>query len=188
MNARELAKLLKLHPETIRRMIREDEIKAVKKGRSYVIPQSEVNRLLANKISGDHNQELQKSSYTLINEYKSKIEVELSLLLVACSSLLTQVDSFKELEVMDKYKKLSELYSKGHFKKLFDSVETIKRSEQIIQDLEETARNAEKMNSPEKVQNAHDELERFDTLLKNLGDEDSRKEFQKLVSKWNDEK
>ena len=45
INAIELARLLNLHPETVRRLIREGEIKAIKDGRSFYIPEEEVQRL-----------------------------------------------------------------------------------------------------------------------------------------------
>jgi len=53
VNANELAKLLGVHAETVRRMIRNGEVKAVKQGREYVIPQEEIDSLLKHREMED---------------------------------------------------------------------------------------------------------------------------------------
>lgn len=42
----EVAEILRLHPESVRRKIRKGEIKSIKTGRKHLITQSEVDRLL----------------------------------------------------------------------------------------------------------------------------------------------
>lgn len=49
MNAKELATLLGVHPNTIYNMIRSGEIKAEKNGRSFYIPNEEIERLTQKK-------------------------------------------------------------------------------------------------------------------------------------------
>ncbi len=42
----EVAELIKFHPETVRRLVREGRIQAMKFGRDWRIPNSEVQRIL----------------------------------------------------------------------------------------------------------------------------------------------
>lgn len=168
-------------------MIRDGDIKAKKQGRSYVIPQSEVNMLMAKKHGSEINKQNEKAAYIIINEYTTKMKLELLHLLRNCSSLLDKTKTIHELEITEQMNKVFDLYLKGHLKNLFDTVDQIKKMQTFIDELQSMAKDAENMNSFEKFQSMENELERFNKLLPNLDDEGSRKEFQKLVNKWNDE-
>lgn len=53
MEVEKLAKLFKLHPDSVRRSIRNGEIKATKVGRSWIVDDDEVERLKATKYTNN---------------------------------------------------------------------------------------------------------------------------------------
>src|SRR5699024_859123 len=77
MNAREVAKLLGLHPNTVYNMIRDGEITANKVGRSYDIPDSEVKQLQHAKGMESLAKAQEQASMQLIVNLESEIEFEL---------------------------------------------------------------------------------------------------------------
>lgn len=70
MEVEKLAKLFKLHPDSVRRSIRNGEIKATKEGRSWIVDDDEVERLKAKYINNDVVEELLKENESLKAELK----------------------------------------------------------------------------------------------------------------------
>lgn len=167
MKVKEVAGLLGTHPENVRRWIREGKIKADKSGRSFDIPQSEVNLLMADKHGGEINAENERAAYTLISDYKSKMNVELDLLHNICISLGNALNklNLNEEEIRVKFDKLNEMYTDGGFYGLFKSMRNIDRYQKMINELEEVAQEAESQNSFEKVREGHFQIENFHKML-----------------------
>ncbi|SCN41119.1 DNA binding domain protein, excisionase family [Bacillus cereus] len=173
MNAKEVAKLLGTHPENIRRWIRDGKIKANKNGRSFDIPQSEVNLLLAHKYGGELNSENERAAYTLINDYKSKMNIELNFFHAHCMNLgeffADENLNAENVGIREKFEKLNEMYADNRFYSLFKTVRNIDRYQKMISELEEVAKESEESNSFEKVHEGHLEIENFHKML--LGDD-----------------
>lgn len=81
MNAAELARLLGVHVDTIRRKIRSGEIEARQgDGRSYEIPEAEVRRLMMESNYEKHVRQLDSATQHLLKELDSIIEAEILML------------------------------------------------------------------------------------------------------------
>lgn len=181
MNAKEVAKLLGTHPENVRRWIREGKIKANKKGRSFDIPQGEVNLLMAHKLGGELNAENERASYTLISDYTSKIEMELNHLHFVCRGLgnLFEEENFDDLPITEQFEKLKDMYMVGRFSNLFKTVRKIDKYQEMIFELEEVAKESAESNSFEKVQEGHWQIENFHKMLAEAhGDDEDDEEWE----------
>lgn len=77
MNAKEVATLLGLHPNTIYTMIREGNIKADKKGRSFDIPDWQVKELQEEKAMLDSNDEKKTMLLKVIVDFERDLEGQL---------------------------------------------------------------------------------------------------------------
>lgn len=168
MNARELAKMLNLHPNTIYTMIKEGKIRAEKIGKSFDIPQGEVNILLANKYGSDLNAESEKAAYTLINEYRSKIEGELHGIMVTVRGMSERFEKMKfdEIHVAEIFPTLRTMYEERQFEYLFNLVTNVKRYETMIKYLDDLAKENEETNSFEKYHSRTRIFGDVDALIK----------------------
>lgn len=102
MNAKELAALLKVHPETIRRMIRNKEIQAEKKGRSFIIPSDEVERLIKENSHTPVEGVLEKLDFVEAYMKKELSEMEESLRRQGEQSLQGKpMESYNDMDIMD---------------------------------------------------------------------------------------
>ncbi len=190
VNAKEVAKLLGTHPENIRRWIREGKIKADKKGRSFDIPQSEVNFLMQSKSYEDLGKAQENAAYQLILNLESEIESELSQIQLYSRFLQRDMErhSIKEDDYSNEnFEKRRKLYEEDEFSSLrviVDAAKNIGRLEKLKEDLLEIAKVAEKHNTIEKSQDHLKSLFKLDdystSLLKNIdddsGDEDATDE------------
>ena len=70
MEVNDLAKLINLHPESIRRSIRNGEIKAKREGRSWIVEDEEVERLKAKYTNNEVVERLLKENESLKAELK----------------------------------------------------------------------------------------------------------------------
>lgn len=156
VNAKEVAKLLDIHPNTIYNLIREGKIKAEKKGRSFDIPQSEVDTLRHSKGKENLAQAQERAAYQLIVNINSEIEADLSMIQFHSRHLERhlEVHGIKEgdhsNETYEKRRKLYEENETSPLKSIVDISKNIARLENLKVELEKIANDAEKDNSFDK--------------------------------------
>lgn len=156
MNATEVAKILGTHPENIRRWIREGKIKATKKGRSFDIPQSEVNLLKQSKGYEDLGKAQEHAAYQLIGNLESEIESELSQ--IQFYSVLLQREMERRgvnegdysSENFERRRKIYEEEELSSLRRIVDIGKNIGRLEKLRDGLLEIAKEAEQHNTLEK--------------------------------------
>lgn len=177
VNAKEVAKLLGTHPENIRRWIREGKIKADKKGRSFDIPQSEVNFLMQSKSYEDLGKAQENAAYQLIVNLESEIESELSQIQLYADFLQREMKS-RDIKLDDyssenfeRRRKIYEEEELSSLRKLVDIGKNIGRLEKLKEDLLEIAKVAEKHNTIEKSQEHLKSLFKLDVAFKNIDDD-----------------
>lgn len=180
MNAKEVSKILGVHPETVRRMIREGEIEAVKEGRSYIVPDSEVKRL---KVARDiHTSEVEKERATmkLIEEVNSLIESELSALHLKANFLDRNLQDYgitKDLNFVEKLGKRKQYFEEvkedNALRDIFISVQEIKRLYELKGGIEKIQKGTEMFNSVERAFNTYKLIDDYDPIS------DMIKEIQK---------
>ncbi|MFA2751098.1 helix-turn-helix domain-containing protein [Bacillus mobilis] len=186
MNAKEVAKLLGTHPENIRRWIREGKIKAVKNGRSFDIPQSEVNILMQSKSYEDLGKAQENAAYQLIINLESEIESELSQIQLYSGFLQREMkrrgisETDHSTQNYEKRRKVYEEEELSSLRKLVDIGKNIGRLEKLKEDLQEIAKVAEKHNTIEKSHDYLNSLFNLDVTFKKIdddsGDEDDTDE------------
>lgn len=180
MNANEVAKLLGMHPNSIRRLIREGKIKAEKKGRSYEIPQSEIAELRNNRDMKELGQAQENAAYQLIANVESEIEAVLHHIQFNARHMEHEMEArgaSVDLLGYEVYKKRREIYENDESSSLrwiVESVVDLKRLERLRDDLREIAKKAEQHNSEKKASEYLKELraDPFEHLMEE-GDEDS---------------
>lgn len=156
MNATEVAKLLGTHPENVRRWIREGKIKANKKGRSFDIPQSEVNILKHSKGYEDLGKAQESAAYQLIVNLESEIESELSQIQLYSRFLQKEMkrhdieENDYSTENFEKRRKIYEEEELSSLRKLVEIGKNIGRLENLKEELLKIAKEAEKHNTLEK--------------------------------------
>lgn len=166
VNAKELAKLLDLHPNTIYTMIREGKIEAEKVGKSFEIPQHEVTELMTSKFGSDLNAENERAAYTLINEYNSKIDMQLHGIMVTVFGMAENLSKVNDLPVTEVLPALRSLYhERNEFKYLIELVFELKRYEKTVEQLEILAKESEEANSFEKLHQFHVNRKEFHRKL-----------------------
>ncbi|MCB5007520.1 helix-turn-helix domain-containing protein [Streptococcus mutans] len=76
MNAKELAVVLGLHPDSIRRLINQGEIKATKQGREWIIGNDEVERLRIKYLDEykGKQQELENAKHLVIESLQIQLD------------------------------------------------------------------------------------------------------------------
>lgn len=104
MNAREVAMFLDLHPNTVYNMIRDGEIEAFKKGRSYEIPREEVERLLS-KQDIDRDVEKEMAIKELMLEIDLEMKSRLHRIHEVYETIEKYSDDAKEMKQMIKHAK-----------------------------------------------------------------------------------
>ncbi|MGH0951326.1 helix-turn-helix domain-containing protein [Bacillus mycoides] len=172
MNAKEVAKLLGTHPENIRRWIREGKIKANKKGRSFDIPQSEVNILMQSKGYEDLSKAQENAAYQLIADLESEIESELSQIQLYSVLLQREMKRYGVNEgdySRENYERRRNIYEENEvssLRKIVDIGKNIGRIEKLRDELLGIAKEAEQHNTLEK---SHDH---WKTLISNHDFED----------------
>ncbi|SEG88983.1 DNA binding domain-containing protein, excisionase family [Bacillus sp. ok061] len=140
MNAKEVAKMLGAHPNTIYKMIKNGEIKAVKQGKSFDIPSIEVNKLMVSKHSVDTNKETEKGAYALIQHFENKMYSEFSRIAIDCYGVAQDFLKMKNEE--DIYKRIemeSDIQNGRYFIDLLETVEKYISYKKMCERLKETA-------------------------------------------------
>lgn len=178
MNATEVAKLLGTHPENIRRWIREGKIKATKKGRSFDIPQSEVNLLKHSKGYEDLGKAQEHAAFQLIINLESEIESELSQIQLYADFLQREMKS-RDIKLDDyssenfeKRRKVYEEEELSSLRKLVDIGKNIGRLEKLKSDLLEISKEAEKHNTIEKSHDYLKSMSIFNDFEEDEGEEE----------------
>lgn len=180
MNANEVAKMLGMHPNSIRRLIREGKIKAEKKGRSYEIPQSEILQLRDSRDMETLGKAQENAAYQLIANIESEIEAELHQIQVHARLVEGEMEA-RGLPIdslgYENYKKRREYYEDAEassLRWLVESAQNIKRLEELREELRKIAKEAEKYNSTEKAEayNREQFSDPWERLMKD-GDDDA---------------
>lgn len=154
MNAKEVAKILGIHPNTVYTMIREGEIEAVKSGRSYEIPQSEVDSLLKSKEYRDLSVSRERASNQLIVNVNSEIEAYLSLIEGYSNQLVNESErSGLKLNDYEERRRIYEDEKHSPMRYIVDLSKEIDRLETFKSNLQHEINVAGETNTIEKVQN-----------------------------------
>ena len=157
MNAKEVAKLLGVHPNTVYNMIRSGEIKAEKKGRSFEIPESEVKQLKHSKGIENLAKAQERATMQLIVNINSEIEAELSQLEMYAGMVKKEMQSIGILqndysnESFEKRRKLYEEDEHSTLSQIVTISKNISRLEYLKKELEQIAKDNENKNTFEKA-------------------------------------
>lgn len=169
MNANEVAKVLGMHPDTIRRLIREGEIKAEKKGRSYDIPKSEVSKFRNIKGIEDIAVDQERAAYQLLINAESEIAADLAQI-QRYAVWLERDMKRHEISTDDfsneTYEKRLKIYQEDELSSLaaiVTAAKNIARLENFTNELKKIISEAEEGNSPDKAKNKFDNLFNLDT-------------------------
>lgn len=196
MNAREVAKLLGVHANTVYSMIRNGEIEAVKEGRSYEIPQSEVNKLKHSKGIENLAVAQERAAYQLLVNIDSEIEADLSQIQMYASWVESNLGAHgisKDDYSNENFEKRRKVYEEDELSPLFKIVETSKniaRLEYLKDELKKIIQESEANNSFEKAQNSikkqeeeHADLENFHEALLGLSENGGIERLEKATKK-----
>lgn len=148
MNARELAEALGVHPETVRRMIRDGEIEAERYSREYIVPDHEVRRLLHISKVSERHQEVVRSSYVLAEQTEVVLMSRISRLLAEGEELAMLRREYFKLVGHDPGSAgdiLLQMYSKGEFDRVRALVKEIEDLETTLKTIKKISEHSEEL-------------------------------------------
>lgn len=157
MNAKDVAEILNVHPNTIYNGIREGKIRAEKQGKSFEIPDHEVRIMLMKKFHNEMDEKNRKSAQFLINESDQRIERLLGMLHMEIEF------AHKDFErdglnsnPPEYYSQLTKLYGDEHstvgrILKIVKEIESLEEAKQKISDLGKYADEASAVSMADRV-------------------------------------
>ena len=142
MNIEEMSKKTGMHKNTIYKLIKEGIIKAEKKGKSYEVPENEVEVFLRGKIPFIQEQDIVNASNLLIKDIEEHQQNEIIKIAFLGKKLFDNVKALADKKNENKinedefYKKVLELKSTDLFTSIFNGMNNISKDETLLFNLD----------------------------------------------------